>query len=261
MKLPRKISIAVLLLSSLHLFAANDSDWSIARNIKSTILGDYRSFYAPGNLKYLLVSISVAGVLANTDADRDFQDCYQNSVRNDNTNQFSKVAKPIGNIYEPIGVYTGLTILGSFTKHTTPGAIAHELGSKSLRAIIVGAPLVGLLQYVLGASRPTERGSEWHPFRDTNAASGHAFMGAVPFLTTSKMVRPKYLKALLYAGSLATGISRINDNKHYLSQVILGWSIAYLSTKSVDVGKKRKIHLEPGYSRGGWKMMLYFSLW
>ncbi|HQW58403.1 MAG TPA: hypothetical protein PK583_05570, partial [Gammaproteobacteria bacterium] len=29
------------------------------------------------------------------------------------------------------------------------------------------------------------------------------------------------------------GLSRINDNKHYLSQVILGWSIAFLSARSV----------------------------
>jgi len=30
-----------------------------------------------------------------------------------------------------------------------------------------------------------------------------------------------------------TGLSRINDRKHYLSQVILGWSIAWNAVEAV----------------------------
>lgn len=254
------ILLLIILSYPFNLPASENSQGGFVGNISTTISKDYRNFYSLNNLKYILGGVCVAGILANTKADGNFQDWFQESIRDDNTDQFSKVAKPIGNIYEPISVYSALTVLGSLTKHTAPGAIAHELGSKSLRAIIVGAPVVGALQYALGASRPTEGGSEWHPFRDTNSASGHAFMGAVPFLTISQIVKPKFLKALFYAGSLATGFSRINDNKHYLSQVMLGWWIAYLSTKSVDISKKKRIAIEPGYSYGGWKIMLNFSL-
>jgi membrane-associated phospholipid phosphatase len=255
-----KICILIFLLSPICSIAAKESKVSPVKNIGTTISEDYLKFYSLRNLKYLLGGMCIAGLSANTNADRDIQDWFQENVRNKNTDRFSKIAKPIGNIYEPISIYAGFTLLGSLTRHTTMGATAYEWGSKSLRAIIVGAPAVGVLQYVLGASRPYEGSSRWHPFHDTNSVSGHAFLGAIPFLTISKMVKPKYFKLFFYVSSFSTGLSRINDNKHYLSQVALGWWIAYLSTKSVDISKKRKIDLEPSYSCDGWKIMLCFSL-
>lgn len=37
-----------------------------------------------------------------------------------------------------------------------------------------------------------------------------------------------------YVGSGMAGLSRINDNHHYTSQVVLGWWIAYLAARSVN---------------------------
>ena len=58
-------------------------------------------------------------------------------------------------------------------------------------------------------------------------------MSAVPFITAAKMVDDPLLKAALYVGSGLTGWSRINDNDHYLSQVLMGWFLAYLSVEAV----------------------------
>ena len=35
-------------------------------------------------------------------------------------------------------------------------------------------------------------------------------------------------------GSVLTGWSRLNDRKHYLSQIILGWTIAWNAVSAVD---------------------------
>lgn len=260
MKPLRKICILISLLLPFSLFAGQKSKERSIRGIPIAILRDLHQFYTPGNLKYLFGGVCVAGLLANTNADHETKDWFQRSVRNNDTDQFSKVVKPIGNIYEPMGIYAGLTLLGSLSRKTSFGTIAFEFGSKSLRTIVVGAPTVGALQYILGASRPTEDGSEWNPFHDSNAVSGHAFVGAVPFLTISGMVKSKYLKFFFFVGSFATGLSRINDDKHYLSQVALGWWIAYLSANSVEKRDRREVDLQPGYSYGTWKINLYLSL-
>ena len=41
-------------------------------------------------------------------------------------------------------------------------------------------------------------------------------------------------KAAFYAGSTLAGLSRINDDRHYTSQVFLGWWMAYLAATAVD---------------------------
>ena len=78
------------------------------------------------------------------------------------------------------------------------------------------------------------QGSDWHPFKDSHGVSGHTFVGAVPFLVMAGMVDQNiWLKSFLYAASTAAGISRINDNAHYLSQVALGWYLAWESSDTV----------------------------
>ena len=49
-------------------------------------------------------------------------------------------------------------------------------------------------------------------------------------------------KALMYGLSTLPGWSRINDNDHYLSQVVLGWSLAYLAATAVDHSEQSKRH-------------------
>jgi hypothetical protein len=109
-----------------------------------------------------------------------------------------------------------------------------QFGSRGLRALAVGAPMVGILQVGLGSDRPFTEDSRWHPFRSSHGASGHAFVGAVPFLTAASMIENRPLRALLFAGSLGTAWSRIHTDDHYFSQVLLGWTIAYLSVQAVN---------------------------
>lgn len=255
----RPIYILLLLLSSIRLFAGEQSQASLERNIASTILSDYRSFYSTRSITWMVAGIGVSGMFANTAADRRIQNWFQEEIRSDGTDRISKVVKPIGSAYEPPAVYAAITLLGYLTKRTASGAAALDWGSTSLRAIVVGAPLVGALQYTLGASRPHESGSEWRPFNDTNGVSGHAFMGAVPFFAAARMIKPVYLKTVLYAGSAATALSRINDNQHYFSQAFAGWWIAYLAVHRLDSGKQPKAALNPVFLPHGWKMQLCFS--
>ncbi len=113
--------------------------------------------------------------------------------------------------------------------------IGGEFGCRTAREYLVEAPPVLLMQAMLGGSRPGETGvdSQWKPFDDNNAVSGHAFIGAVPFITAAQMTENRALRSLFYLGSTCPAWSRVNDDAHYLSQVLLGWYMAYLACQCV----------------------------
>jgi membrane-associated phospholipid phosphatase len=65
--------------------------------------------------------------------------------------------------------------------------------------------------------------------------SGHAFIGGITFLNAAAMTDSKLLKCGLYVASAMPAWSRVIQDKHYLSQAIMGWWFAYLSTVAVDM--------------------------
>ncbi len=113
---------------------------------------------------------------------------------------------------------------------------------RSLRGYLVGAAPLLLAQYT-GGSRPKERpegdgdgddySSLWIIGSDTNGASGHAFIGAVPFITAAKMTDSIPAKIGWYALSTLPAWSRVHTGAHYPSQVLLGWGLAYFASEAV----------------------------
>lgn len=202
----------------------------------TNILVDNRNFYSLGSLAVLSADLGVAASLANTPADNHLRVAYQTNVTSHGVRTFVHDFKVFGEGTIWIPVYAGTAILGTFIERFPGGAVTQEWGERSFRTCLVGAVPVLSLQYLTGASRPDESssGSKWEPFKDNNGVSGHAFIGAVPFMTAAKMTDRPLLKSALYIASAMPGISRINDDAHYTSQVLLGWGLAYLSATAVD---------------------------
>jgi hypothetical protein len=223
--------------------ALEDSLSNDLPNIKN----DYKNFYLSGdNLLRLGIGIGCAGLFANTSMDGDMQKFYQDNLRSEATDDLSKVLKIPGDIFITPPVLIGTYLL---FKDSSAG----EWAQKSLRALAVGAPTGLLLQRVTGASRPSEGDSKWRPFNDANGLSGHAFIGAVPFITAAKMNENPYVKGILYGLSVLPGLSRINGNEHYFSQTALGWYLALLSCNSVektDMKKDTKFAVIPLSDKG-----------
>lgn len=109
-------------------------------------------------------------------------------------------------------------------------------GRANFEAMAVGLPALWVVQRGLGADRPSADfpTPDWQPLRTDHAASGHAFMGAVPWLTAARAAGLHRWRPLLLAGSWLAGWSRLNDRKHYLSQVWLGWFIAWQAVTATD---------------------------
>jgi hypothetical protein len=213
------------------------------------VKSDYRNFYNFSTLGNLAIAIGGASILANTPLDQDFRNWFQRSFVDVNSGKKSVVmlsnfAKEFGEV--PLMLFFVGTSLGyellpfiwlpvdstrsSFGKFTT----------LVTRAYLVGTPTNLLGQYILGGGRPTSGTSKWFNGK-YNGISGHAFAGAIPFITAAQMTDNFWIKSIFYICSTFTMLSRIHDDAHYISQGLLGWYIAYLAVRAVSQSEGRKL--------------------
>lgn len=202
------------------------------------VLADYGHYYSPTSLAALAAGFGVGAALANTSVDESFRDLYQENVRDTKTDEWSEAMHTptvLGNGMMVLPVFAATAMAGEMMDEMPMMSVAGDWGEQSLRTALVGFPSMLLMQKVTGASRPEETGhdSQWRFWNDSNGVSGHSFMGAVPFLTAAKMTHNPWCKATFYLASTGAGLSRINDDRHYASQVLLGWWMAYVAADAV----------------------------
>ncbi len=209
---------------------------------------DHRRYYSAYTLRDLALGVTMAAPLANTSLDQNVQDWWQDDVRNTDTDRAAAFWKVFGEGVIFVPAMAGLSLAGKALEDQPVFDAAGEFGDRTTRAYLVGAPPMLFMQFLLGASRPGEHpyNSRWKPFDDWNSVSGHAFMGAVPFITATHMTGNRTAQTLLLVGSAGTAWSRVNDDAHYLSQAILGWYMAYLATRSVHA---------PDYDADRWTLI------
>ena len=199
------------------------------------------SFYTWDTALNFGIALAAVAPIANTAADENVHRWYQDKVRSRESDRFASTCKTFGEGGQVIPAYLLLGLTYRFIKvdcgwEQKHFDIAGEWSSRCGRAIFAGFPTLLIGQVVLGAARPEigDRASYWHPLSSSHGISGHAFLGAVPFITAAQMTNRIWLKTFFYAGSMLTGWSRINDDAHFLSQVILGWHLAYLSCRAIS---------------------------
>ena len=204
--------------------------------LRREVRADYAHYYNWPTMRDLLLGVAAGSLLANTSLDADFQDWHQQDIRNGGTDDFAGFWKVFGEGQIFIPSFACLAVVGGTFPQLPLFGVTGDFGNRVTRGYLVGAPPMLLMQFCLGASRPGEDSAEsrWKPFDDNNAVSGHAFGGAVPFITAAKMCEHPWAKGVFYACSMLTPWSRVNDDAHYLSQACLGWWMAYLACSAVD---------------------------
>ena len=203
------------------------------------IWDDQKNFYSPESLTLLGGGLIVGGAMANSSIDDRLHRHFQSSVLAANSDDWFEslhASKELGNGIYTLPVFATAWAAGELFPESRFVETTGRWGERSIRGFVVGAPPLIILQQLTGGSRPTEtdESSEWHPMRDNNGISGHAFMGSLPFITAAKMTDNRAYKVLFYAGSTLAPLSRVNDNAHYPSQVALGWWMAYLAASAID---------------------------
>ena len=204
------------------------------------IFNDAKHFYSKETLRYWSMALSQSLLLSYTPIDNSIGEAYQESIRGPKSDKVAKLVKPLGKWEKTWPIFFAASVFDYIPWKNQPPVLrtVGNWGSRSSRTLLLGWPSVALFQRVVGSPRPNTGISEWQPFENASGVSGHAFVGAVPFLAAATMAENIWLKSMFITASTATGISRINDNKHYTSQVVLGWLAAWLSARAVSITEK-----------------------
>jgi len=223
-----------------------DTTYSL-RQFANSVKSDYINFYSTNRLIRMSFVFAGGALVANTALDQNMETWYQEHVRTSRTDDISKAAKFFGEGKYMIPFSLVSAAAGTYLVKIP---ILGRWGRDAFRSYLVGGPALVILQRLTGGSRPGERDedSRWNPLKDDNGVSGHAFVGAVPFLVLAHMSEQKpLLKYLFYTASFFPALSRINDNMHYPSQAALGWYLAWEATGSVreTSGKEKNLSLVP----------------
>ncbi|MFM7035751.1 MAG: phosphatase PAP2 family protein [Planctomycetia bacterium] len=197
---------------------------------------DYRNFYSCESMTCMVGAFGAGALMANTGFDTTMQNAWMRSVEPTTLGTFFSGCKPIGEGSYALPVYGAAYATGLVFEGGAAGDVVGEWGGRSLRMFAVGAPFMYAMQWVTGGSRPNETsaGSNWKPFQDDNGVSGHAFVGAIPFMAAADMVESPLAKGALYVCSTFVGFSRMTDDRHYPSQIFLGWYVALASSRSIS---------------------------
>lgn len=172
-----------------------------------------------------------AGLLAYSGVDEILEGWHSSNVRSSVSDKISHGFKIFGERFWfmnwlMIGAVDAWLRTNSFTRW----------GRKNFEAMVVGLPTLWTVQRVLGANRPSsdDGNPRWRPMNADNSASGHTFIAAVPWLTLARRSPTVAVPVLAKVASVLTGWSRLNDRKHYVSQIALGWVIAWNAVCAVD---------------------------
>ena len=200
------------------------------------VRSDYANYYSAPTAIRMLIAVGIAAPLTNTDLDMNVHNWYQDKVRSSGTDDVAYVVKNFGEGLCMMTLSGGITLAGLALTTADDMPIAQgigDFGRDTLRAYVVGGPSVLAMQWTLGGERPEYGSTRWSPFSADHAVSGHAFVGAVPFIMLSKHSDTFWEKGFWYFASTLPAWSRINDGAHSFSQAGLGWYMAELSCESV----------------------------
>lgn len=229
------VLVTVLTATAHHTHATPIQTSSADSSFWQTVKRDHLNFYTRDRLTRLGIAFGIGAVMANSHIDQGIRDWYQDQIRTPKSDNFAKTVKNFGYGYYMIPASLLALGIGQLSTESDRSVIG-AWGQRSFRAYLVGAPVLLVAQQATGGSRPQERAdaSHWRPFQDSNGVSGHAFIGAVPFLTIADMTDNRYVRYSAYVASTLAGWSRINDDAHFASQVFLGWYMAYQATDAVS---------------------------
>jgi membrane-associated phospholipid phosphatase len=192
-----------------------------------------RRLYTRRNFLKLAGATAGGAALTYSGVDEMFDEWHRNHVRGDSSDGVSHLAKEFGENYIAFAA-----LAYGLADWALPGTAIGRWGRQCFTATACGLPVLWTWQRALGGSRPSDEkpwGPRYRPLTDENSVSGHTFLAAVPFLVAAREIKHPIASAGMRALSPVTGWSRINDERHYLSQVLLGYGLAWEAVRAADV--------------------------
>ena len=120
-------------------------------------------------------------------------------------------------------------------------------GGRVLASVVAAGVTTAALKEITGRFRPDETTDQYvfRPFSNRDAfPSGHSTMAFALATSLSAELHRPWATALLYAGATGTAWSRLNDHKHWLSDVLAGATVGITAANVIE-GRWRIFGLGP----------------
>jgi len=160
-------------------------------------------------------------------ADKSVKDFFQEN-RSANLDKISK------NFFEPFGGNYSLIVMSGFMAH---GLLAKNSKSVStallsLESFLLASAIVRIPKTLVGRDRPDIASDQFQfkgPFHGNSFPSGHTTaVFSVASVIATQYRDTKWVPVAAYSVASMVGLSRIYDNKHWLSDVVAGAAIGTL---------------------------------
>jgi membrane-associated phospholipid phosphatase len=206
----------------------------------------------PHVVRFKEAAIALGGVGLLATVDEPVQRFVQHHVRSKTTNDISNVFRQEGEAPYYAGISLGVLGLGLVTGNQG----IRRAGTRLVAAVGLSGAEMEVIKHLVGRSRPNEDvgAFSFHPFTSLKDSAGVETRGSFPsghvtaaFAVATSLaddINRPLAKVLLYTAATGTAFSRINDNRHWISDTGMGAILGVLTAKVVS-GRWRIFGIRP----------------
>ena len=163
--------------------------------------------------------------------DQEFREEAQES-RDGLTDSAARMGNSFGDWRFIVPAVTAAYLAGDLAGNSVVKRTAFQAGASAVLATAV----TGALKYTLGRARPYAARSsfDFHPFSGASSfPSGHTAVAFALATAVADQTHDAWSDYALYGAASPTALARINDNKHWNSDVLVGALVGHLSARWV----------------------------
>ena len=153
--------------------------------------------------------------------------------RSSGTNSLARVGNAFGSpffVFPVIGV-------GYLAGRLSDNSSLTRLSVRAGTAVVLSSGIATVLKYSIGRTRPFQGGDSDHfrPFSgETSFPSGHTTLAFTLATIIADETKDSWSDVALYSAATLTGFARMNDDRHWASDVLAGALIGHLTARWVD---------------------------
>jgi membrane-associated phospholipid phosphatase len=174
--------------------------------------------------------VALAGILLLTSglADEGLREELQEH-RSGTTNSFARLGNAMG---EPLYVVSGIGV-GLLAGELSGNKEITRLAWRAGRAAALASGVTTVLKYTVGRIRPNHGDSDdFQPFGGgTSFPSGHTTLAFAVATVIADESRNGWVDAAAYGAATLTAYARVNDDRHWASDVLAGAVVGHLSAR------------------------------
>lgn len=185
------------------------------------------------NSDWIMAGSVVVGTGFFIGLDQEIRDVFKDN-RSSTTDDFANLFEPFGNGVVTIPALAAFYIFGHYDENDK----AKQTALIAAESFLITGLYTTVLKVSMGRHRPSTGNSStsFDGFTTDHKSfpSGHTSTAfAIATVIANKYEETPYIKPISYGIASLTGLSRINDNKHWASDVFFGAALGYFTSKTI----------------------------